>query len=74
MLGEWAMKPVPYEDRCPKWFERRSPGKRYVNSRWRCPRPKLKGLPYCAYCEPWDKKRERLQAKRVRTFAQGELR
>ena len=54
---------IPHEDRCPSSFERRTPGRRYVNARWRCPRKKLKGLPYCSYCEPQDKKRERLAAK-----------
>ena len=59
------LNPVDYEQRCPTRFERRSPGKRYVNARWRCPRKKLKGLPYCSYCEPWDKKQARLAAKRA---------
>lgn len=57
-------KEIPLENRCPTTFERRSPGKRYVNARWRCPRPKLKGLPYCSYCEPYSAKRERLDAKK----------
>jgi hypothetical protein len=51
---------VPYEERCPTHFERSTPGRMYVNRRWQCPRKKLKGLPYCSYCEPSDKKRERL--------------
>jgi len=49
-----------WPDRCPTRFERRTPGKQYANARWQCPRKKLKGLPYCSYCEPSDKKRERL--------------
>ena len=49
-------------EQCPTHFERRTPGRRYVNWRWQCPRKKLRGLPYCSYCEPWDKKRERLLA------------
>lgn len=58
------MKPtVPYEQRCPTNFERRTRGRRYVNSRWQCPRKKLKGLPYCSYCEGYQRKRERLTAK-----------
>lgn len=65
-------KEIPWQDQCPTFFERRSPGKRYVNARWRCPRKKLKGLPYCAYCEPWSKKQERLAAKRAQTPPQGE--
>ena len=59
---------MPYaydKNRCPMYFERRIKGKRYVSSRWRCPRQKLKGLPYCSYCEPWSKKKERLDAKRL---------
>lgn len=58
-------KEIPWQDRCPTHFERRSKGKRYVNSRWRCPRPKMKGLPYCSYCEPYSKKMERLEAKKA---------
>lgn len=51
------------EDRqCTRYFERRSKGVRYVNARWRCPRPKLKGLPYCSRCEPLADKFERLRA------------
>jgi hypothetical protein len=53
---------VPWEDRCPTSFERRTKGRVYVNARWRCPRKKLKGLPYCSYCEPFAKKLERLRA------------
>ena len=49
-----------WPDRCPTLFVRQTPGKQYVNARWQCPRKKLKGLPYCSYCEPSDKKRERL--------------
>lgn len=51
---------VPQEDRCQTRFERRSHGKMYVNRRWQCPRKRLKGLPYCSYCEPGHKKAERL--------------
>lgn len=56
---------IPYERRCETTFERKTPGKRYVNARWRCPRPRLKGLPYCSYCEPWGAKQERLAQKRA---------
>jgi hypothetical protein len=65
------MSKVPYEKRCPTRFERGDPRKKYVDRRWQCPRPKLKGLPYCSYCEPWGKKQERLEAKR-RTDISGE--
>jgi hypothetical protein len=58
-------KKIPYEERCKKYFERRTKGRMYVNARWHCPRKKLKGLPYCSYCEPRDKKRERLAAKKA---------
>jgi hypothetical protein len=58
-----------WRDRCPTTFERRTPGKRYVNARWRCPRPKMKGLPYCSYCEPYSEKRARLEAKRAKEKA-----
>jgi hypothetical protein len=56
---------VPHEDRCPTRFERSTAGRRYVNARWQCPRKKLRGLPYCGYCEPWDKKRDRLAARKM---------
>lgn len=55
---------VDWEDRCPNYFERKIPGRRIVSSRWPCPRKRLKGLPYCSYCEPWSKRQERLAAKR----------
>lgn len=57
-------KQIPWEDRCPTSFERRTKGRMYVNRRWRCPRKKLKGLPYCSYCEPWSEKQARLATKR----------
>lgn len=46
--------------RCQTTFERRGKGMRYVYARWRCPRQALKGLPYCSYCEGWEKKQIRL--------------
>ena len=52
-------------DRCQTTFERKPKGLRYVTARWRCPRKKLKGLPYCSYCEPSWEKEQRLKAKRV---------
>ena len=51
-----------WRERCTTRFERRSPGKMYVNRRWQCPRPKMKGLPYCSYCEPYSDKMKRLSA------------
>ena len=47
-------------ERCPTMFERRGKGMRYVYARWRCPRKKMKGLPYCSYCEPASEKHKRL--------------
>jgi hypothetical protein len=52
---------VPFEDRCPTYFDRRTRGARFVLARWQCPRKKMKGLPYCSYCEPLNKKLERLR-------------
>lgn len=58
---------VDRADRCKTVFEHRTPGKMYVNARWRCPRKKLRGLPYCSYCEPYSEKIKRLEAKRNQT-------
>lgn len=55
-------KEIPWQDRCPTMFEKRIPGKRYVAKRWQCPRKKMKGLPYCAYCEPHREKIKRRDA------------
>ena len=70
--GSDVRKQIPREDRCPKYFERRTRGRMYVNARWRCPRKRLKGLPYCSYCEPADKKHERLAALRVAELKGGQ--
>ena len=70
-MNAMARKTIPWEEQCPKYFERRTPGRQYVNARWNCPRKKLRGLPYCSYCEPWDKKQARLAAKRAITAARG---
>lgn len=56
-------KPIEREDRCGTMFERRGKGMRYVYARWQCPRKKLKGLPYCSYCEPYSEKLKRRAAK-----------
>jgi len=49
------------QTRCPTMFERRSKGKRYVISRWRCPRNKALGMPLCSYC---NKKAARSMSKK----------
>ena len=48
------MNPVPNEQRCTTFFERKPKGLRYVTRRWRCPRKRLKGYDKCSYClPPW---------------------
>lgn len=56
---------VPFADRCPTRFERGPKHRRYVTWRWQCPRKKLKGLPYCSYCERYSVKMERLAKKKA---------
>ena len=51
-----------WHERCPTHFEKKIPGRRIVSRRWQCPRPKMKGLPYCAYCEPYSEKVKRRDA------------
>lgn len=59
-----SRKEIPFEQRCPTTFERRSKGKRYVYARWQCPRKKLKGKDYCSYCTPYSVREARAQQKR----------
>lgn len=56
-----------WTERCPTVFERKPRKSRIVTKRWQCNRPKMKGLPYCSYCEPYSAKRERLEAKKRAT-------
>lgn len=56
-------KEIPWERRCKTFFEARTPGKRYVNRRWQCPRAALKGLSVCSYCETIPEKEKRRAAQ-----------